>query len=172
MRNTIIFLWFATNALAMVACSSWEGERPDNKAQWVGKEVSATRVDSLVGGKSYLSVYSQIYSFSEQRLHDLTATISIRNVNPQDSIFLLSADYYGTNGDLIHSYLPGAIGLAPLETISIVIEEVDKTGGVGANFLFDWKTEDQVLPPHFEAVMISTLGQQGLSFTTQGIRIE
>ena len=53
-----------------------------------------------------------------------------------------------------------------------MIDEVDKEGGTGANFLFEWKLNKKANEPFFEAVMISTSGQQGLSFTTQGRRIE
>lgn len=172
MPRYILLLAVVIHFLAIVACSNQEKETPNNAAQWSGKEVSRAAIDSLPGGSSYLSVYSSIFSFSENRTHDLTATISIRNINPQDSVYLLKADYYETEGKLVRAYLPQPIGLAPLETISIVIQEADQSGGTGANFLFDWKAKNDVHPPHFEAVMISTLGQQGLSFTTQGIRID
>ena len=58
-----------------------------------------------------------------------------------------------------------------METIEIVIEEQDIEGGSGANFVFNWATLNDKNPPLFEAVMISTYGQQGLSFTTRGVQI-
>ena len=58
-----------------------------------------------------------------------------------------------------------------METAEIVIDEIDKEGGTGANFLFEWKVTKNTNEPFFEGIMISTSGQQGLSFTTQGRRI-
>lgn len=59
-----------------------------------------------------------------------------------------------------------------METIEIVIDEKDNEGGSGANFIFNWRANAQLTEPLFESVMISTYGQQGISFLTQGIRIK
>lgn len=125
--------------------------------------------DSLVSGSSYLSVYSQIYSTTEHKTHDLTATVSIRNVSITDTIYIKNADYYNTKGDLIRHYINQPIFVKPMQTIEIVINEKDKEGGTGANFIFDWYAAKNTHSPYFEAVMISTSGQQGLSFTTKGV---
>ena len=58
-----------------------------------------------------------------------------------------------------------------METVEIIIDEIDKEGGTGANFLMEWKINQTSNEPLFEGVMISTSGQQGLSFTTHGIKI-
>lgn len=56
-----------------------------------------------------------------------------------------------------------------METLEIVIAEVDKKGGTGANFIFEWAAKPITSSPIFEAVIISTYGQQGLSFMTHGL---
>ena len=117
-----------------------------------------------------MAVYSEIYQRSEGLTYDLTTTVSIRNISSTDSVFILRADYFNTKGDPIRTYFDYPIVVQPLETIEIVIDEADKTGGSGANFIFDWATPPGAHEPFFEAVMISTTGQQGLSFTTQGIK--
>jgi hypothetical protein len=98
-------------------------------------------------------------------------TVSLRNVSTTDAIYILKADYYNTKGDLIRSYFDSPIFIKPLETIEIVIDEKDSHGGSGANFIFDWATQKNSHEPVFEAVMISTSGQQGISFTTQGLKL-
>ena len=142
-----------------------------NPVNWKKREVNFSLSDSLEFGRTYLSVYSQIYSLTEHRKHNLTATISIRNTAVTDTIFLFKAAYYDTKGKLIRNYFDHPIFLSPLETVAIVIDEVDKAGGTGANFIFDWKVKSNTNEPLFEGIMISTSGQQGLSFTTQGKRI-
>lgn len=162
----------ATGLLLIAAAC---GDNPElssiDPVNWAARAARLPTGDSLPAATTYLPVYSHIYSRTEQTHHDLTATASVRNVSPRDTLYLLSADYYGTAGELIRSYFAGPIYVAPLETIEIVIDELDRTGGSGANFLFDWRARPETPEPLFEAVMISTNAQQGLSFTTRGVRL-
>jgi Protein of unknown function (DUF3124) len=97
--------------------------------------------------------------------------VSLRNTSDVDTIYILKADYYDTHGKSVRKYFDQPIYLAPLETTEIIIDEADITGGTGSNFIFEWKTPKNCPVPLFEGIMNSTMGQQGLSFTTQGIRI-
>ena len=139
---------------------------------WNNRKADFSKVDSLVMGTSYLSVYSEIYSETEHRTHHLTSTISMRNTNLKDTIYINKAEYFNTQGTSIRTYFDFPIYIKPMETVEIVIDEKDRSGGTGANFLFQWATKPPSHEPYFEGVMISTSGQQGLSFTTQGRRIE
>ncbi|MBD0832799.1 DUF3124 domain-containing protein [Aestuariibaculum sediminum] len=143
-----------------------------DEVNWRNRMVKAKLQDSLIQGQTYLSVYSAIYSETEHRLHSLTATVSIRNINVSDTIYIDKAVYYDTHGNAIRTYFKNTIYVAPMETVEIVIDEHDKEGGSGANFLFDWKVKPDSSLPFFESVMISTSGQQGISFTTQGKEIQ
>ncbi len=127
--------------------------------------------DSLQIGKTYLSIYSHIYSFSREKSQNLTAMVSLRNVSDTGTIYISKADYYNTKGELIRHYFKKPIQLKPLETVEIVIDETDEQGGSGANFIFEWSTPPNTPEPLFEAVMTSLRGSQGLSFITQGRRI-
>lgn len=138
--------------------------------KWSADVVSLPETDSLVLGKTYLPVYSQVYSISEQRTLNLTVMASLRNVSDTHKVYITKADYYSSSGDLVRRYVEAPIALNPLETKDIVISEDDFTGGTGANFVFEWYTEGGNAP-FFQGVMNSTLGQQGLSFTTEGIVI-
>jgi hypothetical protein len=89
-----------------------------------------------------------------------------------DTVYIDKAMYFDTRGRSIRTYFDRTIFIAPMETVEIVIAERDKEGGTGANFLFNWKIKPTSSEPLFESVMISTSGQQGLSFTTQGKRIK
>ncbi len=155
--------------------TSCEQEKKDvssvNPENWEKRTIAYSLSDSLESGATYLSVYSQIYSVTEHRTHDLTATISIRNTNRLDTIFIAKADYYNTKGELIRTYFKKPIFIAPMETVEIIIDQIDKEGGSGANFIFEWKIKPELSEPFFEGVMISTSGQQGISFTTQGQKI-
>ena len=157
----------------MVSCSAPSIEdTPHHPINWKSRSVQNIAVDSLQLGTSYLSVYAEIYSQTEKRTHKLTATVSLRNINPTDTLFISRADYYNTHGELVRSYTNEVVYIAPMETLEIVINEKDTEGGTGANFLFDWLVPQGTHEPYFEAVMISTSGQQGLSFSTRGIKVK
>lgn len=149
-----------------------QAESPLLSMNWQNRSIALDRIDSLYTGSSYLSTYSEIYERNEFRTHKLTATISMKNISSEDSVFITRADYYNTKGEMIRSYLDDPIYIEPLETIEIVIAQEDRQGGTGANFIFEWATKNRENEPLFEAIMISTSGQQGISFTTQGIKRE
>lgn len=157
--------------LSLISCSERKEVSSIHPVNWEKRTVNFPLNDSLQSGSTYLSVYSQIYSITEHITHDLTVTISMRNTNKADTIFIERAEYFNTKGESIRTYFNKPIYLAPMETVEIVIDEVDKEGGTGANFIFDWIIKPASNEPLFEGVMISTYGQQGLSFTTQGKRI-
>lgn len=143
-----------------------------NPENWSEREINLNSKDSLEFGKSYLSVYSQIYSNTEHRTHNLTSMISMRNVSELDTIYLLRAEYYDTHGKSVRKYFDSPIFLAPMETTEIIIDELDVSGGTGSNFILEWKIPKNCPEPLFEGIMTSTMGQQGLSFTTQAKRIK
>lgn len=163
-------LFIAVHLMLWSSCSTPDEEvSSTNPVNWNARNAELTIKDSLLTGTTYLSVYSHIYSETEHRTHPLTGTISMRNINPSDTIYIHHAEYFNTSGKSIRNYFNHSIYLAPLETVEIVIDQEDKEGGSGANFIFDWSVKPTANEPHFECVMISTYGQQGLSFTTQGI---
>lgn len=166
------FLYIFIATFAIISCENPKEISSFDPVKWEKRTIDISQKDSLEVGKTYLSIYSQIYSVSEHKTHNLTAMVSLRNTSPSDTIYLLKADYHDTKGHLIRTYFDKAIYLSPLETIEIVIEEVDVEGGTGSNFIFDWKMPKSASEPLFEGIMNSTTGQQGISFVTDGIRIE
>jgi len=118
---------------------------------------------------TYLPVYSQIYIESIHRKHPLTTTVSIRNVNLKDTVFIHASHFYNTEGKLIRNYIDSTIYVKPLETLEIVLNEKDVEGGSGANFIFEWSKKNNSELLFFQSVMVTTSGQQGIAFTTEGL---
>ena len=165
-------IWISVLVIALIGCEGKQARKnPIKRPNWNARMAENINFDNYGQGKTYLPVYSHIYHIHEQFTFDLTITVSIRNISPNDTVFISKADYYNTAGDNIRQYVKSPIFIKPLETIEIVISEQDSEGGSGANFVFDWMIKNVNNPPLFEAVMISTHGQQGLSFKTQGISV-
>ncbi|WP_319482280.1 DUF3124 domain-containing protein [uncultured Draconibacterium sp.] len=165
-------LVFALMVFVAFACNNEARQQPVTTVDWEARNAAGNLPDSLEPGSTYLSVYSQIYSGSQERLVDLTATISMRNPNTEETLFINTIDYYNTEGDRIRSYLSDPVFILPMETVEIIIQHNDNEGGTGANIIFDWEKAATAVDPVFEAVMISTYGQIGLSFVTQGIPLD
>jgi hypothetical protein len=158
-------------SLVILSCQKETDKYLVEHTDWENRKSDIINFNDYVQGKTYLPVYSHIYHIHEHKTFDLTITISIRNVSMTDSAYILEANYYNTIGFNVRRYLKNPISLAPLETVEIVIEEYDKEGGSGANFIFDWAMLNDKNPPLFEAVMISPYEQHGLAFTTRGVRV-
>jgi len=169
MKNCVLLLLFS---LFINGCAEKTEMSSVNPENWSKRKVSLRQKDSLEYGKSYLSIYSQIYSSSEHKTHNLTAMASLRNTSDKDTIYLLKAEYFDTHGTSLRTYFNHPIYLAPMETAEIIIDEIDEEGGTGSNFIIEWKIPANCPEPLFEGIMNSTVGQQGLSFTTQAKRIQ
>ncbi|GAA4313503.1 hypothetical protein GCM10023115_29910 [Pontixanthobacter gangjinensis] len=169
MKKGILILLFSA---LIFSCKKEKEISSYDPVNWEARGVDSSVTDSLKKGKSYLSVYSEIYSQTEHRTHNLTSTVSMRNIDMEDTIYIDKAEYFNTKGEPIRIYFDHPIFIAPLETVEIVVDETDKEGGTGANFIFEWSIKQSSTEPLFEGVMISTSGQQGLSFTSKGVRID
>ncbi len=133
------------------------------------KNYALTPEDTFnVGQLVYIPIYSEIYSYSNKKTFPLSATLSIHNIDLNNVIYITKVDYYDTKGKLIRTSQEEPILLNPLATKHYVIETTEKKGGVGANFLVEWKAIKQSNKPIIEAVMISTASNTGISFVTQG----
>jgi hypothetical protein len=124
-------------------------------------------VATALGETIYVPIYSSIFFHDSKRTIDLAATLSIHNVDPAHPLTITKVDYYDTQGKMIRGYLEKPAVLAPFETRNFVIEKSDTTGGTGANFIVEWRTEQPVITPLVEALMVSLSSNQSISFTSQ-----
>ena len=127
-----------------------------------------------LGQTVYVPVYSHI--FADDRYRDrpflLTATLSVRNTDPERPFTLRRVDYYDSEGALLQRYLEAPITLAPLASTHYIVPESEAKGGAGAKFLIEWQAPAAVSEPIIEAVMIGTKLQQGISFISTGRAIK
>lgn len=119
-------------------------------------------------GSMYVPSYSHIYYHGGSPLQ-LESTLSIRNIDTDQPIYLETVSYYDTDGELVKSYLDQRIKLKPLQTIDFLVEERDSTGGSGANFIVNWNAEDSADQPVMEAVMVGASGSRAIAFSRTGV---
>lgn len=138
------------------------------------RPAAAEALGRWLGQTVYVPVYSHI--FADDRYRDrpflLTATLSVRNTDPERPFTLQRVDYYDSEGALLQRYLEAPITLAPLASTHYIVPESEAKGGAGAKFLIEWQAPAAVSEPIIEAVMIGTKLQQGISFISTGRAIK
>lgn len=137
----------------------------------VGRLTTFSNSKSAHGELVYVPIYSSVYHQTADREYLLTATMSVHNVDLTENIEISAVSYFDTQGRVVSEFLREPAVLGPLATRHFIVPQADRSGGPGANFLVKWESEADVTRPIIEAVMISTTGQQGISFTTQGAAI-
>ncbi|MBN2039922.1 MAG: DUF3124 domain-containing protein [Spirochaetes bacterium] len=137
------------------------------------RPANAQQVNLIQKGTFYVPAYSSIYHNDLKWDYNLTITLSIHNTDLKNKIIIAAIEYYNSSGKLIQKYINKENTIInPLETCNIGIKERDIRGGIGANFIVKWHAAGKVNIPVIETIMISTKGQQGLSFTSRGVLIE
>lgn len=124
------------------------------------------------GQRVYVPVYSHVYQGTKNRPYNLSALLSIRNVDPQKTITITSIRYYNDSGSIMKEYLEKPVTIPSMGTHGIHLPERDKHGGSGANFTVEWESAEKVIVPVIQAVMIGTASTQGISFVCDGVVIE
>ncbi|WP_417391566.1 DUF3124 domain-containing protein [Gimesia sp.] len=134
-------------------------------------QADKTDLEKLTRSRSlYVPCYSHIYYHGGSPFL-LESTLSIRNINRHQSVFITTIDYFDTDGKLVKSYLDQPIRLTPFQTIEFLVEEKDSSGGSGANFLVTWTAGEGVNQPLVETVMIGTSGPRAIAFSRTAIEI-
>lgn len=129
---------------------------------------AASEIRLLKGQTIYVPAYSHIYHGDRQQPFQLAVTLSVRNTDPVHAITLVAVDYFDSDGKLLKHYLEKEMKLNGMASAEFIVKESDRTGGLGANFVVVWKSQEKVSEPIVETVMIGTLSQQGISFTSRG----
>jgi hypothetical protein len=166
--KTRLFLFIGLAVL--ISCS--QNKAPETKHH---SDFHFATVDKTTFEKTeqvYIPIYSDIYFVDSKHTFSLTATLSIRNTSFKDSIYVFAIDYYNSGGEKVRRYNESTLLVKPMESIEFVVENKDDTGGVGANFVVEWGAKPEAQKPFFQGIMIGTTGQQGISFTTEGIVIQ
>lgn len=116
----------------------------------------------------YIPAYSHIYHGNKETPLLLSVTLSIRNVDPNNSLTVTAVNYHETQGPLVKEYIKEPVVLGPLGSERFIVPQKDNTGGSGANFIVKWHADKPINPPIMETVMIGTQSQLGISFTSRG----
>ena len=164
--------------LFLIACYSCRPSSP-NQVNTGQDELQALEIDHQIDVKGlelndliYVPIYSDLYADLQNQNLLLSATLSIRNTDLVNPLFINKLDYYDTHGKLVKDYLNGeTISIPPMATINYVIEKEDTSGGSGANFIVSIHAKNKNMKPIIQAVMVHHSGNKGFAFTTDGYSV-
>ena len=89
----------------------------------------------------YVAAYSSVRLGGGKGKVDLATTLSIHNTSEERPLIILRVDYFGTAGNLVHSYLSDPIAIRPFGTVEAFVPAEDTRGGTGANFIVEWSAK-------------------------------
>ena len=120
------------------------------------------------GQTVYVPAYSHVFTGPRSNPYNLAITLTLRNTDPRDSMVVTAIDYYDHSGRLIRRYATSPLGLTPLASSYVHLEEKDTSGGFAPKFIVRWESQRPISAPVIEAVMIGATSGQGISFVSQG----
>lgn len=164
-RQILLILFMAFWVIA--SCTSHDAEpKQENQEETFAPFMEELQVVS--GETIYVPAYSHVYSMSRDRQFDLSVTLSIRNTDLEFPIIVSSVRYYDNNGKLVKEYLDKPRRLAPMASADFFVAQMDRSGGLGANFIVQWAANQKVHEPVVEAIMIGIFGNQSVSLISPG----
>lgn len=125
----------------------------------------AGTIPTVSGQTLYVASYPHVYV--NQKKHDfpISVTLNIRNMSDQ-TIQVLSVDYYDSDGSMLNQYIDKAVVLGELKSVRYlgVPVKVFKDSS-GPYFIVKWTSKTPVIAPLVETLMIGASSTQGISFT-------
>ena len=134
-----------------------------------GFAMAETALGRSVGQTLYLPIYSHIWhgdtTSDGQRARTLVSiSVSIRNTDPVKAIRVLSAQYYDTDGKKLKEYVTAPKTIGPMGTHELFVPRSDDTGGSGANFVIQWKSDTPASPPMVEGIHANLPAGRSIAF--------
>jgi len=120
----------------------------------------------------YVPAYSDLYYESQEKKTFFTVILSLRNISFTDTLYFTHIDYYSSHGKLLRQYIDKVMVLKPMESMEYIVEEAEKEGGTGANFVVKYSARENLKNhPFIESIMMGNLDNYRFAFTSPGVRI-
>jgi len=88
-------------------------------------------------------------------------SLSIRNTDFKEDLYIESIDYYNTEGKLVKNYISQPHILKPMGSVDFIVELDDMSGGNGAKFLVKFASKSNMSKPIIQGIMSNIVGNSG-----------
>jgi hypothetical protein len=119
----------------------------------------------------YVPVYSHIYTSLDNYIK-MSITLSVRNTDFSEDLYIENIGYYNTEGKLVKSYISQPHILKSMGSTDFIVDLDDMSGGNGAKFIVKIASKKQTPIPVIQAIMIHSVGNNNFSFVTDGYLIK
>jgi hypothetical protein len=126
---------------------------------------------TAAGQTIYLPIFGEITTDRTQTAAPLAVTVSVRNTDETKPIIVAVVRHRDADGRTIREYLRPPARLAPRASLDFAIKPAE-IGVSSASVLVEWVADRPVSDPLVEAVMVGSIGGQGVSFVERGQVIE
>lgn len=122
----------------------------------------------------YLPIHANSYFMESVDKSSLIASVHFDNKSRVEPIYILSADYYNSNGILSQKLIKKTIRINPLESSFLVLNSNLLTNSPGLMVLVNWGTKTFDRKPHIyielsytSATGINTIKEEGIIISDQ-----
>ncbi|MBF0135081.1 MAG: DUF3124 domain-containing protein [Magnetococcus sp. DMHC-1] len=98
----------------------------------------------------------------------LSSMLSVRNTDPSYGMTIIKVDYYDTHGQIIRRYITKPVTIPAMGSTDFFVENRDRSGGTGANFVVEWEAAQPINQPIVESVQVYFWGTQAQAFVSRG----
>ncbi|QKS31352.1 DUF3124 domain-containing protein [Accumulibacter sp.] len=136
--------------------------------------VLAEGIEAPTRGQTvYVPIYSEVRhgnvaATGKTDVTLLSVLVSVRNTDPLNSIRVISANYYSTEGVLLRNSLPAPRVIPPFGTLELFVEQRENLGGSGANYAIKWDATVPVSQPTIEALHSRFQAGYSVAFISRG----
>jgi hypothetical protein len=127
------------------------------------------------GGTIFVPAYRSFYQIygSTRDSYPLTSTVFFHNIDPKQSIEVLSIGFYDSSGKLLKNLLDTPLLIKPQNSKEITLQlRAQPDEDCGAHLIVRWKSAQPANTPVVEVLMVGQVLNRGVSFLTQGYEVK
>lgn len=119
----------------------------------------------------YIPALSRVHTH-ENRRQPLASTVVVHNIDPSTTISISRVSYHDDDGEVVADLISTPEDVGPFASASFLTALDDDRGGIGANYIVEWESDQPSCSPIAIAIMIGGTGTHGISFALEGRVIE
>ena len=122
------------------------------------------------GSTIFVPAHRGFYQFhgSTRDSYPLTSTVHLYNIDPKQTIELISIDFFDPSGNLLKNLILGPLLIKPLNSTEITLEPRMKPEDCGGHIIVRWKSDKPANTPVVEVLMVGHVFNRVVSFLTRG----
>jgi hypothetical protein len=127
------------------------------------------------GGTIFVPAYKGFYQIygTTRDSYALTSTVFFHNIDPKQTIAMLTIDFFDSNGKLLKHLIENPLLIKPQNSKEITIQPRTQTDeDCATHLIVRWKSDKPANSPVVEVLMVGQVLNRGVSFLVQGYEVK